>query len=183
MHQITLRPTYTVPNILQLIALFYVFFVPLFFLSHVVSWLSPEVWLAAIKTAIVISCFGYTLRILIELISIPLLKIYETETYWVYRHVSYPLWMIHLNKFYRCCMAVRGWLLFTGGGAGAVWFVYLYVMAGLEIDLFIVVLAHWTAFLASLVSTEEWSAGGEFFRGNWCTLMSGLAMVLLVLAY
>lgn len=179
----TQRPTQAAPSILQIITLFYVFFIPLFLLSHVVSWLSPEIWLAAIKTVIVIWCFGYMLRILIELISIPLRKVYETETYWVYRHVSYPRWVIYLNTLYRCCMAVRGWILFTGGMTGAAWFVYLYVMSGLEIDLFIVILAHWTALLASLASTEEWSAGGEFLLDNWHSFLKGLAVVLLALTY
>lgn len=167
MHQITLRPASTTPNILQLIALFYVFFIPLFALSHVVSCFSPETWLAAIKTTIVVFCFGYMLYLLIELISIPLLKIYETETYWVYRHVSYPRWITCVEVFYRCCMAVRGWILFIGGATGALWLLYLHLMAGLEIDLFIVVLAHWTALLAFSVRTEEWRAGGEFLLDNW----------------
>lgn len=66
---------------------------------------------------------------------------------------------------------------------GAAWFVYLYVMSGLEIDLLIVILAHWTALLASLASTDEWSAGGEFLLGNWCSLLKGLVVVLVVLTY
>lgn len=176
-------PSHTATNSLQLITLFYIFFVPLFLLSHIVPWFSPETWLAAIKTTIVVWCFGYMLRILVEITSIPLLKIYETETYWVYRHVSYPRWIIHLNAFCRYCVAVRGWLLFTSGAAGAVWLVYLYMMAGLEIDLFIVVLAHLVALLASLASAEEWSAGGKFLLDNWSILLKGVAMVLLVLSY
>lgn len=163
----TLRPTPTTPNIPQLIALFYILFAPLFLLSHVVSCFSPETWLVAIKTAIVIWSLGYLLHILIQLTSIPLLKLYETETYWVYRHVSYPRWIVSLNTFCSCCMAVRGWILFVGGATGALWFVYLYLVAALEVDLFVVVLAHWTAVLACLVRTEEWSAGGELLLGNW----------------
>lgn len=61
--------------------------------------------------------------------------------------------------------------------------VYLYVIAGMEIDLFIMVLAHWIALLAFLTGAEEWSAGSEFLLDNWRTLLKALGVFLLVLAF
>lgn len=85
--------------------------------------------------------------------------------------------------FYRCCVATRGWLLFAGGAIAAAWFAHLYVASGLEIDLFIVVLAHWIAFMAFMASAEEWIAGCEFLQDNWHILLKALAVFLLVLTY
>jgi len=80
-------------------------------------------------------------------------------------------------------MAMRGWLLFIGGATGAAWFVYLYVMAGLEIDLFITVLAHWIALLTILTTAEEWSAGGDFLVDNWCIFLKVLVVLFIDLTY